>query len=226
MYDAIFFSQGVVDMCYWRKMLRKRKEIGNTSLAPICVGIAIFLYALTCPMNYSEMGHLFFYPLYGNYTLQCLYTTGTWLWVFTIVWIMALIGNDKFNDTVYKYMTGASLYAYLSHYFFIIIISVSLVRPYKIKFIPAFFLMFFGTFFLIFITYWPLNALYELIVPPKEMKKADLTPDGELTEEQQAAAAAAAKAAAIEKGEAQQDEENAEKLSGLSENIKNNNKME
>lgn len=68
--------------------------------------------------------------------------------------------------------------------------------------------MFFGTFFLIFITYWPLNALYELIVPPKEMKKADLTPDGELTEEQQAAAAAAAKAAAIEKGEAQQDEEN------------------
>jgi len=88
--------------------------------------------------------------------------------------------------------------------------------------------MFFGTFFLIFITYWPLNALYELVVPPKEMKKADLTPDGELTEEQQAAAAAAAKAAAIEKGEAQQDEENlnADKISGLSENIKNNNKME
>jgi hypothetical protein len=56
-------------MCYWRKMLRKRKEIGNTSIAPICVGLAIFLYALTCPMNYSEMGHLFFYPLYGNYTL-------------------------------------------------------------------------------------------------------------------------------------------------------------
>ena len=94
-----------------------------------------------------------------------------------------MIGNDKFNDTVYKYMTGGSLYAYLSHYFFIIIISVSLVRPYKIKFIPAFFLMFFGTFFLIFITYWPLNALYELIVPPKEIVKAYLTPDGELTEE-------------------------------------------
>jgi hypothetical protein len=183
MYDAVFFSQGVVDMCYWRKMLRKRKEIGNTSMAPIAVGLGIFLYSLTCPMNYSEMGHLFFYPLYGNYTLQCLYTTGTWLWVFTIVWIMASIGNDKFHPTVYKYMTGASLYAYLSHYFFIIIISVSLVRPYKIKFIPAFFLMFFGTFFLIFITYWPLNALYELVVPPKEMKAADLTPDGELTEE-------------------------------------------
>lgn len=169
-------------------------------------------------MNYSGMGHLFFYPLYTDYAMQCLYTTGTWAWVFTIVWLMAAIANDKFNPTVYKYTCGVSLYAYLSHYFFILIISVMIVRPYHITFIPALFLMLFGSFFLIFITYWPLNALYELAVPPKETAAADLTPDGELNEEQEAAAAAAAKADQIEKGEGAQDleNENADKESGAS----------
>jgi hypothetical protein len=27
-FDAIFFSQGVVDMCYWKQMSQKRAEIG------------------------------------------------------------------------------------------------------------------------------------------------------------------------------------------------------
>jgi len=181
-YDAVFFSQGVVDMCYYRKMLRKRKELGNTVLAPTSMCLGLLIYSITSPMNYGDMGHLFFYPLYTDYTMQCFYTTGTWLWVFTIVWIMAYIANDKFDDTIYKYVTGASLYAYLSHYFFIILISATIVRPYHLGFLPALFLMYFGSFVLIFLTYIPLNALLELIIPPKETKAADLTPDGEVAE--------------------------------------------
>jgi len=178
-YDAIFFSQGVVDMCYWRKMLKVRKELGDTVWAPAMVGLGLFLYAICSPMNYGGLGQLFFYPLYEDYPLQCLYTTGTWLFVFSIVWIMALIGNDKFNETVYKYFAGSSLYAYLSHYFWIILLSVMIVRPYKLTFEEAFCVMFFGTFVLIFITYWPLNWLYELVFPPKEVKAMDLAPEGE-----------------------------------------------
>jgi len=173
-YDAIFFSQGVVDMCYWRKMVKVRRECGDTVLAPLMVGIGLFLYSICSPMNYGGLGQLFFYPLYDEYWLQCLYTTGTWLFVFTIVWVMALVGNDTFNKTFYKYFTGAALYAYLSHYFFIILLSVMIVRPYKLTFAEAFCIMFFGTFVLIFATYWPLNALYELVFPPKEHKAADL----------------------------------------------------
>jgi hypothetical protein len=92
---------------------------------------------------------------------------------------MALISNDKFNETFYKYFTGAALYAYLSHYFWIILLSVMVVRPYKMNFPEAFCIMFFGTFVLIFITYWPLNWLYELVFPPKETKAMNLAPDGE-----------------------------------------------
>lgn len=207
-------------MCYWKKMLRIRKEMGDTVWAPAMVGLGLFFYSICSPMNYGGLGQLFYYPLYDDYTLQCLYTTGTWLFVFTIVWIMALISNDKFNETFYKYFTGAALYAYLSHYFFIILLAVLVVRPYKLTFPEAFSLMFFGTFVLIFITYWPLNALYELVFPPKETKAMDLSPDGEqkeLTPEQEAAAVAAAKADAIEKGDAPEDlEDNIDKMSGAS----------
>jgi len=147
-------------------MVKKRGEIAETTLAPVSIVLFLFIYALTCPMNYSNMGHLFFYPLYSDYSLQCLYTTGTWLWVYTIIWVMAKIANDKFNDTVYNYVVGSSMFAYLSHYFFILLISVLVIRPYKIDFMPALFLMFFGCQLMIFMTYVPLNFLYELAFPP------------------------------------------------------------
>jgi hypothetical protein len=212
-------------------MLKVRKELGDTMWSPVMVGLALFFYACCSPMNYGGLGQLFFYPLFDDYTIQCLYTTGTYVFVYTIAWIMALVGNDKFNDTFYKYFTGAALYAYLSHYFFIILLSVTIVRPYKLDFTEAFAIMFFGTFLLIIATYWPLNALYELVFPPKEYAKLDVDMDPEeaeqkeLTAEQEAAAAAAAKADAIEKGDGAADlEDNIDdKMSGASLKMEENN---
>jgi len=206
-YDAVFFSQGVIDMCYWKEMLKKRGEWAETPLAPVSIVAFILLYAITSPMVYGGMGHLFFYPLYGTYWLQCLYTTGTWIWLYSIIWIMAKIGNDKFNDTAYNIICGSSLYAYVSHYFYILILSVSVIRPYKIGFGGAFCIMFFGTEFIIFATYIPLNFIYELIVPPKPTKKMDvdsIVDKSDIKEMEKAQAAeeqealAAAKAARIE----------------------------
>jgi hypothetical protein len=216
-YDAIFFSQGVIDMCYWKPMTKKRASMGDSVMAPIAIVMFLFIYAMTSPMNYSNMGHLFFYPLYSTYGLQCLYTTGTWLWVFSIIWIMAHIANDKFNPMIYNYVCGSALYAYVSHYFFILMFSVLLIRPYKIEFMPAFFIMFFGTQLVIMITYIPLNFLWELVFPPKESKKMDLTGN---SDDAEANAAAQAKADAIE-GSGDQavdlEAENVDKKSGASE---------
>ena len=142
------------------------------------------------------------------------------MWVFAIIWMMAKVGNEKFNPMVYNYICGSSLYAYVSHYFFILIISVMIVRPYKIDFIPAFFIMLFGTQICIFCTYVPLNYLYELCVPPKETKKMEVeikSEKDEATPEMPAEEAlAAAKAAAIEGKEddiVSQDLENEDKSS-------------
>lgn len=68
-YDAIFFSQGVIDQCYWKKMVKNRSELADSALAPIAVVAFLFMYSLTSPMNFSNVGHLFFYPLYSTYWL-------------------------------------------------------------------------------------------------------------------------------------------------------------
>lgn len=174
-YDAVFFSQGMLDQLYFKPMMRTRNSVGRTAWAPFTVVMAILLYALSSPQNYQQTGFLFFYPLYSDYTIQCLYTSGTWLWLYFIAWVMQAIANKQFNPTAYKFMSGSSLYAYLSHYFFIILIAVMIVRPYQITFIPALFLEILLTNFCIIVSYIMMVFIWELIFPPKvkETDKAD-----------------------------------------------------
>lgn len=86
--------------------------------------------------------------------------------------MMHAIANKKFNDTAYKLLSGSSLYAYLSHYFFIIVIAVMIVRPYKISFLPALGLEIGLTNLTILVSYVIMDYLYGLVVPPK-VKKDD-----------------------------------------------------
>ena len=70
-------------------------------------------------------------------------------------------------------MAGSSLYAYLSHYFFIIIIAVMIVRPYKITFIPALVLEIILTNLAILITYTIFDTVYNLLMPSKKNIKKE-----------------------------------------------------
>ena len=83
---------------------------------------------------------------------------------------MHAVANKKFNDTVYKVFTGSALYAYVSHYFFIIMIAVLIIRPYKLTFMQALILEVFLTNAIILASYVILNFFYELIVPPKKLE--------------------------------------------------------
>ena len=167
-YDALFFSQGMLDQLYWKPMMRTRKKMADSLWAPFAVFAFILIYAMSSPQNYAETGFLFFYPLYTDYTIQCLYTTGTWFWTFTAVWMCAAYADKQYNPTVYKFLAGSSLYAYLSHYFFIIMVAVFVIRPYQIKVIPAIFVAYFLTNAVIIISYIILNFIYELVIPPKK----------------------------------------------------------
>lgn len=185
-YDACFFSQGVIDQCYWRQMLRSRNSVGKTVWVPFCIVLGILLYAISSPMNYTQTGFLFFYPLYSDYTIQCLYTTGTWTWIFFVAWTMQAIADKKFSDGMYKLLAGSSLYAYLSHYFFIIMIAIFVIRPYKITFIPALGLEILLTNMCILLSYVFFTFVYELIFPPKSKALKDL--DGQMGSEEERAA--------------------------------------
>ncbi len=158
----------MVDQLYFKQMMRTRKGLSETVMAPFLVLFFIFAYAMSSPQNYQQTGFLFFYPLYSDYTIQCLYTSGTWMWVFGITWLMHSFANKKFGDFGYKLFTGSALYAYVSHYFFIIMIAIFLIRPYKIGFIPALVIEEVGTNAIILLSYMFLNSVYELIFPPKE----------------------------------------------------------
>jgi hypothetical protein len=48
-YDAVFFSQGMVDQLYFKQMIRARKEVAKTIMAPLMLPIFVFIYALSCP---------------------------------------------------------------------------------------------------------------------------------------------------------------------------------
>ena len=68
-------------------------------------------------------------------------------------------------------MGGSSLFAYLSHYFFIIVIAVMIIRPYKITFIPALFLEYFLTNAIVLITYIIFDFLWKLVFPGKSKEQ-------------------------------------------------------
>ena len=56
----------------------------------------------------------------------------------------------------------------MSHYFFIILIAVAIIRPYKIEFLPGLAIEILLTNAAIALTYAPFLIVYELIFPPKE----------------------------------------------------------
>jgi hypothetical protein len=52
-YDAIFFSQGLIDQLYFKPMYRTRTRWAKTPLAPLAILIFIFGYSVTSPQNYQ-----------------------------------------------------------------------------------------------------------------------------------------------------------------------------
>lgn len=165
----------MVDQLYFKQMMRTRKGLGDTVLAPFLVLVFLFFYAMSSPQNYQQTGFLFFYPLYSDYTIQCFYTTGTWMWVFTITWLMHAFANKKFSDFGYRLVTGSALYAYVSHYFFIIMIAVLIIRPYKLTFLQGLILEVFLTNAIILLTYIIFTFIYDLFVPPKKEQEKEGT---------------------------------------------------
>lgn len=70
-------------------------------------------------------------------------------------------------------MAGSSLFAYLSHYFFIIVIAVMIIRPYKITFIPALVIEYFLTNTVVLVTFIIFDFLWKLVFPGKTKEQKD-----------------------------------------------------
>jgi len=79
--------------------------------------------------------------------------------------------NKKFNDTGYRLVTGSALYAYVSHYFYIILVAVLIIRPYKLTFMQGLVLEIVLVNLTILITYMIWTFIYDLFMPKKQELK-------------------------------------------------------
>jgi len=89
------------------------------------------------------------------------------MWIFLISWGLHYVANKEFHKETYRIVNGSSMYAYLSHYFFIIVVAVTLIRPYKIPFVGALFIEFILVNLMIIISYLIFDFLWSLAFPRK-----------------------------------------------------------
>lgn len=86
---------------------------------------------------------------------------------------MHYIANEKFNDEVYRIVNGSSMYAYLSHYFFIILFAVLIIRPYKVPFVWALIIEVILVNLVIILSYLLFDWLISLCFPRKDKKEPE-----------------------------------------------------
>lgn len=115
--------------------------------------------SMTSPTNHSDTGFLFYYPIYFRFEYQSLYTVGTWQWIYVFVWLMKEHSNSKFNETMYSLLVESSMWAYISHYFFIVLAANYIVRPMEMTYLSAIATNMSFTLTSIFISDWILGKV-------------------------------------------------------------------
>ena len=103
-----------------------------------------------------------------------MYTTGTWQWVYGLVWMMQAFANEKYSDFWYDLIVGSSMWAYISHYFFIVLSANYIVRPLNLSYLSATICNVVFTWVCIFITNAILNKLLASKAGEKTIKKVGL----------------------------------------------------
>ena len=149
-----------MNQSYYYEMTKCRLELAETMWVIFGFAASLFLYSLTSPTNINNPGFLFFFPLYGETTLQSIYTTGTWIWLYFIFYKMENIANNVFNQRWYDFICGGSLWLYLTHYLWLVLVNRALVLPFQMSFVPNTIINFIGTEILSNITFLLLDKLY------------------------------------------------------------------
>ena len=84
---------------------------------------------------------------------------------------MHYIANKMFSEGSYVILTGGALYAYVSHYFYIIVVAVAIIRPFKLDFIPALFVEMVLVNGFILLSYALFISIYIVAFPPDEKRR-------------------------------------------------------
>lgn len=128
-YFAIFKTQGIVDQLYSEEISAQLKYYSDKMIVPLSIFLILLMYAMTAPHPTDGTGFMFFYPLYDKVWLMSLFTTGTWLWVYTINLIGAHVATYEVGPWYYFLFIAPTLWGYLCHYLWVIISTVFVIVP-------------------------------------------------------------------------------------------------
>ena len=95
---------------------------------PLFIAATLLFYGVSQPYSSLDVGFMFFYPIYDDTRIQSLFTSGSWLGVFFLCWLLESELNKTFNKKVFKIVVNSSMYTYLAHDFFITVVAFFLLK--------------------------------------------------------------------------------------------------
>ena len=161
-------AQGIIWGIQIDRISFEYDQIAKMPFYPLSVVMGVMIYGFLLPGNYTNVGFIFFYPIYGDTFTQSLFTTGTWQIIYFLCWLWKSECNAKFNEGFYKLYTESSMFVYIFHDMWINVLLATIVYPFKLSFAPSIVIVVLGSEFLSIMTY---SAVNSLICPCRKKRK-------------------------------------------------------
>lgn len=128
-YHAVFEAQGMCNAVWRAKQTAQTNYLRQTAWWPPIVVSTLSSLAVILPANKSNVGFVFFYPLYGSTAMQTCFTTGSWIMIYSIEFLLAESSNSKYDERVFRAVTSSSMFIYLVHDVWIALFGLVLMEP-------------------------------------------------------------------------------------------------
>lgn len=100
-----------------------------------------------------------------------MYTVGGYFWIYVYVFLAVHFTNREFSKVQFKFFSGVSMYAYICHYMWIVIIAHFVIIPCKFSFGVSTLILIVGTTTGICTSYIGLTSLTKFLCPPKKKRE-------------------------------------------------------
>lgn len=88
-----------------------------------------FIYGILWASTDLYQGHFVVYPFYLDTAQRALMVTGSWLYMYCVIWVGETQLNHKFDEHVLNFVSRTSMYVFISHDIFCTILVTFIFYP-------------------------------------------------------------------------------------------------